>query len=357
DDGHQDRSFQHLFKAHFYTTKQKALWQKQLFDIKQGPTETVDGYVNRFHTLQRKVDPDNVFLADFVKQLFIQGLHHEYLVNVQAAVPNTLANAIEVALCWETGKLMTTSITNTDQAIQQLTDQIAKLSINLAQTQTTPTSAINYANNRAQTPRMKEPPICYYCGCTGHFIRDCNSRKQDQRQESNSRRNNNNNRNRNNNQNRDRNGRTSNRYPNNRDCSRSRNNFHPRSQFRDDNYRSRNDDNYCSYQNSSNQSPSLYHRSVNYLIQNQTQTPSLTANKWEILLNNQSIRGALATHLYEEAKNANLVQTPAYTTPVKCNVSLRNKPYQAIIDSGASISMIAHKTVKELRLTIEQTSN
>jgi len=44
------------------------------------------------------VDPDNVFPADFVKQLFIQGLHPEYSVNVQAAVPNTLDNAIEVAL-------------------------------------------------------------------------------------------------------------------------------------------------------------------------------------------------------------------------------------------------------------------
>ena len=63
------------------------------------------------------MDPENLFSANFVKQLFIQGLHPEYLVNVQAAVPNTLANAIEVALCWKTGKLMTTPITNTDQAI------------------------------------------------------------------------------------------------------------------------------------------------------------------------------------------------------------------------------------------------
>ena len=358
DNNNQNRSFQHLFKTRFYTTKQKALWQKQLFEIKQGPTETVDGYVNRFRTLQTKVDPTGVFPADFVKQLFIQGLRSEYAVNVQAAIPNTLTDAIEVALRWETGKLMTTPTTNTDQAIQQLTDQIAKLSINLAQTQTTPTSSVNYADNRAQTPRMKEPPICYYCGRTGHFIRDCNSRKQDQRQGSNSRRNNNNNnRNRNNNQNRDRNGRSSDRYSNNRDRSRSRNNSRPRSQSRDNNYRSRNNDNYHSYQNSSNRSPSPYHRSVNYLTQNQTQTPSLTASKWKTLLNNPSIRGALATHLYEEAKNANLVQTPAYTTPVKCNVSLQNKPYQAIIDSGASISMIAHKAVKELGLTIEKASN
>src|SRR5690242_2451275 len=96
---------------------------------------------------------------------------------------------------------MTTPSTNTDQAIQQLTNQIAKLSINLAQIQTTTTpSSVNYADNYAQTPRMKEPPICYYCGHTGHFIYDCNSRKQDQG--SNSRRNNNNNNYNNNNNNR-----------------------------------------------------------------------------------------------------------------------------------------------------------
>ena len=63
------------------------------------------------------MDPDNVFPADFVKQLFIQGLRPEYSVNVQAAVSNTLDNAIEVALHWETGKLMTSPTTNTDQAI------------------------------------------------------------------------------------------------------------------------------------------------------------------------------------------------------------------------------------------------
>ncbi|RIB30959.1 hypothetical protein C2G38_2151057 [Gigaspora rosea] len=67
--------------------------------------------------------------------------------------------------------------------------------------------------------------------------------------------------------------------------------------------------------------------------------------------------GTLATHLYEEAKNANLVQTPAYTTLFKYNVSLQNKPYQAIIDSSASISMIAYKAVKKLGLTIKKASN
>src|SRR5260363_305975 len=75
------------------------------------------------------------------------------------------------------------------------------------------------------------------------------------------------------------------------------------------------------------------------------------------ILNNASIRTALSSYLYEEAKTANLIQIPAHTTPVQCNVKLNQKPYQAVIDSGASISMIAHQVVQDLGLKIEQASS
>src|SRR5260363_430741 len=48
-------SFTHIFKGKFSTTKQKATWQKQLFEIKQG-TETVDTYISRFKRLRGRVD-------------------------------------------------------------------------------------------------------------------------------------------------------------------------------------------------------------------------------------------------------------------------------------------------------------
>ena len=51
-----------------------------------------------------------------------------------------------------------------------------------------------------------------------------------------------------------------------------------------------------------------------------------------------------------------MIQTSAYTTPVKCNVKINQKPQEAIIDSGASISMIAHQLVQDLGLKIEQAS-
>ena len=50
DDAAPNRSFKHLFKAWFSIPKQKAVWQKQLFDIKQ-ETDSVDAYVNRFRSL------------------------------------------------------------------------------------------------------------------------------------------------------------------------------------------------------------------------------------------------------------------------------------------------------------------
>ena len=63
----------------------------------------------------------------------------------------------------------------------------------------------------------------------------------------------------------------------------------------------------------------------------------------------------MSAYLYEEAKKNDLLPT-SYTTPVKCNIRLRNRSYQAIIDSVAAISIIAHQTVKELDLKIEQAS-
>src|SRR5260363_303306 len=49
-------------------------------------------------------------------------------------------------------------------------------------------------------------------------------------------------------------------------------------------------------------------------------------------------------------------QTPTYTTLVKCNIKLQGKPYHAVIDSGAAVSMISHQFVKELGLKIEAPS-
>src|SRR5260363_331284 len=63
----------------------------------------------------------------------------------------------------------------------------------------------------------------------------------------------------------------------------------------------------------------------------------------------------LGPYLTQESK-ATQIQTPTYTTPVKCNIKLQGKPYHAVIDSGATISMISYQVVKELGLKIEAPS-
>src|SRR5260363_417461 len=172
------RSFKHLFKDRFISPKQKALWQKQLFEIKQG-ANSVDEYINQFRKLKKHVDPDDAFPGDFTKQLFIQGLCPEFAINVQASEPADLATAMETARKWEIGKLIASPNTDTDKAIKQLTDQIAQLSINLAQKQQPPNLSVNYTDSPKQANPIKQPPTCHYCGRTGHFIAHCRTKKND----------------------------------------------------------------------------------------------------------------------------------------------------------------------------------
>ena len=85
-----------MFLDRFVTSKQKAIWQKQLFEIKQD-ANFVDIYINRFRKLKRHVDPRAVFSADFVIQLFIQELYPEFAINVQASEPADLDTAMTTA--------------------------------------------------------------------------------------------------------------------------------------------------------------------------------------------------------------------------------------------------------------------
>ena len=175
DATHANRSFYHLFKERFMTPRQKVTWQKQLFDIKQG-SDNVDTYVNKFKKLQARVDPTAVFPPTFITQLFIQGLRPEYAVNVQASEPANLATAITTARRWETGKLLASPTTDADQAIKQLTDQIAQLSINLAQKTPIPNS-VHYAETPTTASRIRQPPTCHYCGRVGHFVAQCRTKR------------------------------------------------------------------------------------------------------------------------------------------------------------------------------------
>ena len=65
---------------------------------------------------------------------------------------------------------------------------------------------------------------------------------------------------------------------------------------------------------------------------------------------------AIETYFAKPSHN-NLSQPSTYTISVKCNIKIKNKPYQAIINSSASISMISYQIVKELGLKIDTCSS
>ncbi|CAG8531624.1 230_t:CDS:2, partial [Cetraspora pellucida] len=78
------------------------MWQQEFFNLKQR-TNTVDTYIAQFKKLQRKVDPNGNFSADFIVQLFIKAKH------------------------WKIGKAMANS---EKDDVNDITKQLAQLYIN-----------------------------------------------------------------------------------------------------------------------------------------------------------------------------------------------------------------------------------
>jgi len=348
-----EHSFKPKFKTRFSDMKQKASWQQQLFEIKQG-ADTIDAYATRFKDLSEKVTG---LPNDFILQLFIKGLRSEFAMPVQASGPANLDTAITTAKQWETGKFVASS---EPDVMAQLTDQIAKLNINLAQQQQPrPVYTTETKFNSSKTTA-----VCYYCGKPGHFMADCRKRQYDSRNKNrgkprknnfnnnnqNRRNNYNNNYNNNNNYNRSNN---NNNYRNNQSRSRSRDREQNRNRNSSrDRSRSR-DRSQERWGPRYTRSPSPYCRNVNMVAKTKPKSKSRT---WEDFLDNYSIRTALTNYITELNRENTKPQPDVHITPVKCYVDIKDRTYPAIIDSGASVSMIAHDAVKELGLKIEEPS-
>jgi hypothetical protein len=340
DEQAAETSFKKLFKDRFSTARQKAKWQQQFFDLKQG-SDTVDAYIAKFKRLNEKV-PD--LPETFQIQHFIKGLRPEFAMPVQASAPENLAEAIDTSRLWETGKFIT-SDTDTKDAIAQLTDQIAKLSINLAQQQQSQPQKPAYTAESKPT-QSKTKARCFYCGNPGHYIADCYKKKADDQKNRGNR-----------SYYQDRNsqpsryrGRDNRSYRNDRSQSRSRSRSRDRNYSRRNRSRSR-ERSQERWGPRSNRSPSPYYRNVNM-----AETKPKTTRTWEDLLDNYSIRTALTAYITDLNRENTLPKPINYITPVKCYIDIQDQTLPAIIDSGAAVSMISHQTVKDLGLKIEEPS-
>ncbi|CAG8818585.1 3148_t:CDS:1, partial [Dentiscutata erythropus] len=191
------------------------------------------------------------------------------------------------------------------------------------------------------TSQNQEPRRCYYCGRTGHLIAKCRTRqaKQKSRDDRRDDRRDNYRRDdyRRDDYKRDERRRS---HSRSRDCSYRSSSRDKRNSRENSQERSRYSDFYNNdSRRASFRSPSPYRRDINYLGHNSTPPsafPVPSNNKWEHFLDNPSICIAMPAYLYKKAKKTDLLPT-SHTTPIKCNIRLRNRPYQAIIDSGAAI--------------------
>ena len=318
--------FKTRFLEQFKTIKKKAMWQQEFFNLKQ-EANTVDTYIARFKKLQRKVDPDGNFPADFIVQLFIKGLRPEYAIPVQAAIPENLTAAITHARHWEIGKAMATP---EKDDVNDITKQLAQLYINSVMTQPQSTQQPqqpqpqaaytaergNSFNSRPNSSQNRT--LCYYCGNPGHFMANCIKRRNDNQRNRNfgrgrSNNNYNNNNNRNNNNRRNYNNNRRNDYQRNRSRSRSRDrNYHDRDRSRDRSQER--------WGPRSNRSPSPYYRNVNVV---EAQTSPRIGN-WKRLLDNYSIRTALTAYITAENQELTKPQYTPTITPVKCYIDIQD---------------------------------
>ena len=77
-------------------------WKHQLRNRKQKPGETVEEYIAAIGELWKRIDPRGVRTEMDKIHEFIEGLHAEFIVPVQSAMPNTVDEAMEKARALET---------------------------------------------------------------------------------------------------------------------------------------------------------------------------------------------------------------------------------------------------------------
>src|SRR5688572_26257760 len=85
------------------STYRKAKWRKELKNLRQQPQESIEAYSTRYYELWHYLDPFNHHEESDRVEEFIEGLHNEFLIQVQSIMPTTVtqardkARAVEIA--------------------------------------------------------------------------------------------------------------------------------------------------------------------------------------------------------------------------------------------------------------------
>src|SRR6266540_6503798 len=90
-------------EARIRSEAQATHYYNQYLALKQGTTQTVDSYANRFLELRRKIDPNNNTPVAYIVLKFVQGLLSQLMTITYTLNPGDVQTVIDTAKRLERG--------------------------------------------------------------------------------------------------------------------------------------------------------------------------------------------------------------------------------------------------------------
>jgi len=176
--GNAANNLRDLLIDRFASDSTKDVWYGDYLNCRQGITESVEEYGNRFKRLQKKVDPNNGTPAANTIRQFLSGLNPTIAPIVYASTPGNLNAAVDAAKSIEAGYKITQRNVQqqSNHALQQLASQKDSMEVLTA----TIEKLLRQKEEEKYPTTWPGGSInvrCWRCNEIGHFQKDCMSER------------------------------------------------------------------------------------------------------------------------------------------------------------------------------------